>query len=86
MTLTANYGTQVVTLGDTINLNAATNWSDVVAASFDAINLPSGLSISNVGVITGDLAVAGVVDCTVTVDGTNGSKQSGGINWNISPA
>ena len=83
-TLDTQYANQIVALGDTINLDVSTNWSDDITTSYTAINLPPGLAISTTGTITGDIALGGVIGTTIKVTGTNGTKSSAGFTWYVS--
>ena len=81
-TLTTPYSTQYAALNDAVNISVAT-WTGVVSDGYDAIGLPTGLSMTAQGVITGNLRMGGIIGTTITVQGTDGSKNSAGFNWYI---
>ncbi len=62
-------------------VNALFPWSFVDPDSYGAIDLPVGLSINPQGRITGSIKLGGVLGCTITATGFNGTKVSAGINW-----
>lgn len=84
---------QTNTEGDSVSLPVQANDSDGDAFSYDALNLPPGLSInSSTGVISGTVAYGaaessdGSYNPTILiVDGKGGSKQTA-FSWTINPA
>jgi len=81
--LNSNYPDQQLALGAAVNIDTSTVWSGVDAASYSAIDLPPGLSISTAGVITGNIAMGGVLDTTITCTAVTGAKLSSGFTWYV---
>lgn len=79
--LSTTYDNQVFTLNAAINLSVSSNWLNIDLNSFTAVDLPIGLSISSTGVITGNMRVGGIIDCSIHVVGTSGQKLSAGFIW-----
>lgn len=80
----SDYADQQLNLGASVNIDVSTNWSSVITTSFTAIDLPPGLSMTTEGVITGNIAMGGVLDTTIKVVGANGSLGSAGFTWFVS--
>ena len=75
--------------GDTILLDLSSNFSDVELddLEFSATGLPTGLTMSSSGVITGQIdnsaSLTGTFSVVVTVSDGNGGSVSDSFTWNI---
>jgi endo-1,4-beta-xylanase len=88
--------------GNTVTVNAIANQSTTVntaaslqvtgtdsggaALTFTAANLPTGLSISSAGLISGTPTATGTFSPTVTAKDSTGATGSASFTWTINPA
>ncbi len=82
----ANPGNKTNNVNDVVNLQiTATDSDSSQTLIFSATGLPTGLVISNSGLITGTVTVQGTFNVTVTAtDGTGANGQTG-FSWIVSP-
>ena len=73
------------TVGDTVNLSISATDPEDDPLEFSAAGLPTGLSISQAGSVTGSPTEAKTFDVTVTVDDGNGNTPSVSFSWHINP-
>ena len=76
-----NPGTQTNLVGTLINLQISDPNAD--ASSFTATGLPSGLGISNSGLITGTITGSAQSYSTTVSDTENGTTESVTFTWNV---
>jgi hypothetical protein len=72
--------------GDYVSFQISASDPDNDTLSFSASGLPSGLSMSSTGLITGtiDYGAAGSYSITICVSDGNGGSDSTTFNWNVS--
>ena len=79
-----NPGNQVTLLDSSVNLQVgATDQNSGDILTFSATDLPTGLSISDDGVISGNATALGSFNVTVTVDDGNGGSSDANFSWSI---
>ena len=73
-------------VGTAENFDAATGWTNPVANGFSATGLPTGLSISAVGVITGTPTTVGTFYPVIRNTTELGTISAASFAWGIDPA
>lgn len=73
-------------LGDKVELQIVATDPEADALSFSASGLPTGLSVSSAGSISGVLSEAARFETTVAVDDGQGNKPSISFSWLVNPA
>jgi len=82
-----NPGSQVSTVGAAVSLQIqASDSASGQALTYSATGLPTGLSISSAGLITGTPSAAGSSNVTVTAKDGTGAAGSTSFGWNVSTA
>ena len=80
-----NPGSQTGTVGTAASLQvSATDSASGQTLTYSATGLPTGLSISSSGVISGTPSAAGSFSVTVTAEDTTGAAGSASFTWTIS--
>jgi hypothetical protein len=80
-------GNQSGTVGTAVSLQIhATDSASGQTLTYTASGLPTGLSISSAGLITGTPSAAGTFTAVVTATDTTGAHGSAGFTWTISTA
>jgi len=77
-------GNQTNTLGDSVNLQvAATDPNPADVLTFSSTTLPTGLTISNSGLITGNTTADGAFTTSINVSDGNGGTDSATFTWSV---
>jgi subtilase family serine protease len=79
-----NPGSKTGTVGTATSLQITASDSGGAALTYGASGLPTGLSISSSGLISGTPSAAGTFSVTVTATDTTGASGSASFTWTIS--
>jgi hypothetical protein len=80
-----NPGNQTAVVGTAVSLQIkATDSATGLTLAYAATGLPTGLSISSAGLISGKPTAAGTFTTVVTASDTTGAKGTGSFTWTIS--
>ncbi|MDQ1036065.1 Zn-dependent metalloprotease [Streptomyces sp. V3I8] len=80
-----NPGSQSSTVGTAVSLQVSASSSNSGSLTYAATGLPTGLSISGSGAITGTPTAAGTYSTVVTVTDSTGAKGTASFTWTVSP-
>jgi hypothetical protein len=80
-----NPGTQTSTTGSAVSLQLTGTDSGSLALTYSATGLPTGLSISTSGLITGKPTTAGTFSVQVSAKDASGANASVAFTWNVLP-
>ncbi|MFF7947062.1 M4 family metallopeptidase [Streptomyces griseorubiginosus] len=78
-----NPGSQTSTVGTAVSLQISASSTNSGALSYAASGLPTGLSISSTGAITGTPTAAGTYSTTVTVTDSTGATGTASFTWTV---
>ncbi|MFD5591804.1 putative Ig domain-containing protein [Streptomyces griseorubiginosus] len=78
-----NPGSQSTTTGGTVSLQISATDSAGATLTYSASGLPTGLSISSSGKITGTASAAGTYQVTVTAKDSTGASGSTSFTWTV---
>ncbi len=78
-----NPGTQTTTLDTSVSLQISGTDSGGLALSYSASGLPTGLSISSSGLISGSPTTVGSSSVTVTAKDSTGATGSASLTWTV---
>ncbi|MEV5530538.1 putative Ig domain-containing protein [Streptomyces prunicolor] len=79
-----NPGSQSTVTGSTASLQISGSDSAGAALTYSATGLPTGLSISSAGLISGTASTAGTYAVTVTAKDSTGASGSASFTWTVS--
>jgi kumamolisin len=79
-----NPGSQSTTTGSSVSLQISATDSAGAALTYSATGLPTGLSISSAGLITGTASTAGTFSTTVTAKDSTNASGSASFTWTVS--
>ncbi|MEU9185834.1 M4 family metallopeptidase [Streptomyces sp. NPDC048484] len=79
-----NPGSQSSTVGTAVSLQVSASSTNSGSLTYAATGLPTGLSISGSGAITGTPTAAGTYSTTVTVTDSTGAKGTASFTWTVS--
>ncbi|MGC5567496.1 M4 family metallopeptidase [Streptomyces sp. FR-108] len=79
-----NPGSQSSVVGTAVSLQISASSTNSGSLSYAATGLPTGLSISGSGAITGTPTAAGTYSTTVTVTDSAGAKGTASFTWTVS--
>ncbi|MEU6226053.1 putative Ig domain-containing protein [Streptomyces sp. NPDC047042] len=78
-----NPGSRSTTTGSAVSLQIAATDSAGAALTYSATGLPTGLSISSTGLISGTASTAGTYQVTVTASDSTGASGSASFSWTV---
>jgi hypothetical protein len=81
-----NPGTQTTTTGTSVSFQIAGTDSGHLTLTYSATGLPTGLSISSSGLITGKPTTTGSFSVKVTAQDSSGASGSATFTWSINPS
>ncbi|MFF4898331.1 putative Ig domain-containing protein [Streptomyces sp. NPDC001068] len=79
-----NPGSQSTATGGSVSLQISATDSAGAALTYSATGLPTGLSISGSGLISGTASTAGTYQVTVTAQDSTGATGSASFGWTVS--
>ncbi|MGW3287415.1 M4 family metallopeptidase [Streptomyces sp. NPDC001002] len=79
-----NPGSQSSTVGTAVSLQISASSTNSGTLTYAATGLPTGLSISSTGAITGTPTTAGTYSTTVTVTDSTGATGTAAFTWTVS--
>ncbi|MFJ6084884.1 M4 family metallopeptidase [Streptomyces sp. NPDC092369] len=79
-----NPGSQSSTVGTAVSLQISASSTNSGTLTYAATGLPTGLSISSTGAITGTPTAAGTYSTTVTVTDSTGATGTAAFTWTVS--
>ncbi|MGW1208408.1 M4 family metallopeptidase [Streptomyces sp. NPDC002499] len=79
-----NPGSQSSTVGTAVSLQISASSTNSGTLTYAATGLPTGLSISSTGAITGTPTTAGTYSTTVTVTDSTGATGTASFTWTVS--
>ncbi|MFD4561250.1 M4 family metallopeptidase [Streptomyces sp. NPDC058469] len=79
-----NPGSQSSTVGTAVSLQVSASSTNSGTLTYAATGLPTGLSISSTGAITGTPTTAGTYSSTVTVTDSTGATGTASFTWTVS--
>jgi hypothetical protein len=80
------YGNRTDVTGTPLNVNLATGWTDANPTGYSATGLPTGLSMSSAGVVTGTPTTPQTRSTVVTNTTLAGAVSASGFQWQINAA
>ncbi|MDX3456670.1 putative Ig domain-containing protein [Streptomyces sp. ME02-8801-2C] len=78
-----NPGSRSTTTGSAVSLQIVATDSAGAALTYTATGLPTGLSISSTGLISGTASTAGTYQVTVTAKDSTGASGSASFSWTV---
>jgi Zn-dependent metalloprotease len=79
-----NPGSQSTTVGTAVSLQVSASSTNSGSLTYAATGLPTGLSISSTGLISGTPTTAGSYSTTVTVTDSTGATGTAAFTWTVS--
>ncbi|MET9785666.1 M4 family metallopeptidase [Streptomyces canus] len=79
-----NPGSQSTTVGTAVSLQVSASSTNSGSLTYAATGLPTGLSISSTGLISGTPTTAGSYSTTVTVTDSTGATGTASFTWTVS--
>ncbi|MFJ4787824.1 M4 family metallopeptidase [Streptomyces sp. NPDC088794] len=79
-----NPGSQSSTVGTAVSLQISASSTNSGTLTYAATGLPTGLSISSTGAVTGTPTTAGTYSTTVTVTDSTGATGTASFTWTVS--